>query len=251
VRAFFFWGRRRAVRGRGLSRCVLWLAKATLRVEGVHVDPMSVTRPNPQANPRPRTPATGTIALLACVLLWSAPSSLLGSQDTGAWWNALGVRDLSGRTISGSATWYVVAFLGQECPVSNVDIPVLNTLAGRFGPMGFLFVGAYVDPYVDADALREHARAYRLGFMAADDRRQALVKLAGAAYTPEVAVFDRTGRLLYVGRIDDHFSDNGAARPAAATQDLRDVLELLASGKPGPFPGRQGFGCSIPEMPAK
>jgi len=53
--------------------------------------------------------------------------------------------------------------------------------------------------------------------------------------------------VLYRGRIDDRVGDLGFARPAAAHDDLRDVLEAIAAGKAGPFPGKQGFGCFIPE----
>jgi hypothetical protein len=167
--------------------------------------------------------------------------------DSPSWWRKLHVRGVDGAPLNPAALWYVVVFLGQECPVSNTSIPVLNKLAAEFTPRGFAFVGAYVDPTADLAALRAHASEYAIGFPTADDREHRLVRIAGASYTPEVAVFSAGGAKVYGGRIDDRVGDFGAARPAAAHQELRDVLAALASGSPGPFKGKSGYGCAIPE----
>jgi len=134
--------------------------------------------------------------------------------------------------------------------VSNASIPVLNHLAAEFGPQGFTFVGAYVDPTADLAALRSHAADYSLALIAADDRAHRLARLAGATYTPEAVVFTAAGARVYDGRIDDRVGSLGASRPAATHQDLRDVLLALAAGRPGPFKGVTGYGCAIPEAVA-
>lgn len=163
------------------------------------------------------------------------------------WWRQLRVSDLGGSPLNPAGRWFVVVFLGQECPVSNASIPVLNRLAAEFAPRGFAFIGAYVDPTADLATLRTHASDYAIAFPTADDRDHRLVRLAGATYTPEVAVFSAGGAKLYGGRIDDRVGERGAARPAATHQELRDALAALASGAPGPFKGRAGYGCAIPE----
>ena len=109
------------------------------------------------------------------------------------------------------------------------------------------FIGAYVDPTAEPAALRAHAADFALGFDTVDDRAHRLAAAAGAAYTPEVAVFTRGGDRLYLGRIDDRVDPSGAARPAATHEDLRRVLLSLAAGSPGPFAGKPGYGCAIPE----
>ncbi len=183
-------------------------------------------------------------ALAALLGLLPVPA---GADAPASWWGQLHVRDLSGAPLNPAARWFVVVFLGQECPVSNVSIPVLNRLAAEFAPKGFAFIGAYVDPNADLATLRAHAADYSVGFPAADDRAHRLVQVAGATYTPEVAVFSAGGAKLYGGRIDDRVGEAGAARPAAAHQELRDVLAALAAGSPGPFKGHAGYGCAIPE----
>jgi hypothetical protein len=163
------------------------------------------------------------------------------------WWRKLAVTDLNGAMLKPANPRIVVVFLSAECPVSNTYIPVLNKLAADYSPRGFTFVGAYVDPEADLAALREHAKAYAIAFATADDRGHRLASAAAAKITPEVAVFSESGALLYRGRVDDRVGDLGFARPAATHNDLREVLDAIAAGKPGPFPARPGFGCFIPE----
>jgi hypothetical protein len=190
------------------------------------------------------------VGLLAGAAREPAPAAAPGNGHAGApssWWHGLGLRDLNGAPLDPPARWFVVVFLGQECPVSNLSIPVLNRLADEFSPRGFAFVGAYVDPNAGLGELRSHAAEYAVRFPAADDREHRLVRVAGATYTPEVAVFSAAGVKLYDGRIDDRVGSLGAARPAATRQELREVLIALAAGSAGPFPGKPGYGCAIPE----
>jgi hypothetical protein len=183
--------------------------------------------------------AIPTLAL-ACVAAENPPA-------VPQWWRRLAVTDLNGASLKPATSRIVVVFLSAECPVSNTYIPVLNRIAADYSPRGFSFVGAYVDPESDLPAFRQHAKAYAISFATADDREHRLVGAASAKITPEVAVFSESGALLYRGRIDDRVGDLGFARPAATHNDLREVLEAIAAGKPGPFPSRPGFGCFIPE----
>ncbi len=187
------------------------------------------------------------LALLALLTAAVPAARAAPSVAASAWWGGLGIHDLAGGVLRPTGRWLVVVFISQDCPVSNASVPVLNALAAEFGPRGFTFVGAYVDPTADLPALRAHAADYGLGFAGADDRGHRLAQAAGATYTPEVAVFTAAGGLLYRGRIDDRVGSLGATRPAATHQDLRDVLAALARGAPGPFKGVTGYGCAIPE----
>lgn len=188
---------------------------------------------------------------LACAALGLLAPLSRGAQEgaagTSAWWRQLAVQDLSGAPLDPAARWFVVVFMGQECPVSNESIPVLNRLSAEFAPMGFVMVGAFVDPTADLASLRAHVAEFAVGFPAADDRNHRLVRAAKATYTPEVAVFSAGGKMLYKGRIDDRVGSFGASRPAAAHQDLRDALIAIAAGTAPPSKGSRGFGCAIPE----
>jgi len=192
-------------------------------------------------------PPRRLLALLAALAAAVPAARSAPSVAASAWWGGLGIHDLGGAILRPAGRWLVVVLISQDCPVSNASVPVVNALAAEFGPRGFAFVGAYVDPTADLPALRAHAADYALGFAAADDRGHRLARAAGATYTPEAAVFTAAGGLLYRGRIDDRVGALGATRPAATHQDLRDVLVAVAGGAAGPFKGVAGYGCAIPE----
>jgi AhpC/TSA family protein len=196
---------------------------------------------NPQAiHARPRVALALLAMALGCV-------SADGPPEAPRWWRQLSITGLDGAPLVPASRRIVVVFISGECPVSNAYIPVLNQLAAEYSHRGFALVGAYVDPEAGLPSLREHARSFAIAFATADDREHRLAHAASATITPEAVVFSEEGAVLYRGRIDDRVGDLGFARPAATRNDLRDVLEAIAAGKPGPFPSKPGFGCFIPE----
>ena len=203
-------------------------------------------RPRRRADDGPVKTLIGAAAALILGFLQPGAAAADSSGPAG-WWGGLHAVDLHGAPLNPAARWYVVVFLGQDCPVSNASIPVLNALSAEFSPRGFAFVGAYVDPTAPLADLRAHARDFAIAFATADDREHRLAKAAGASYTPQAAVFSGSGAVLYLGRIDDRVVGSGTERPAATHQDLREVLSAIAEGSPGPFKGAAGFGCEIPE----
>ena len=62
----------------------------------------------------------------------------------------------------------------------------------------------------------------------------------GATHTPEAFVFDRSGKLVYHGGIDDN-------REAGKVQKrwLRDALEAIVTGKEVALAETKSFGCGI------
>jgi hypothetical protein len=179
--------------------------------------------------------------------------SLVARADAparGADWTWLGnLSDVSGHHVALSADWVVIVFLGQECPLSNASVPTLNQLAAEFQDRGVTFLGAYVDPTVSTSQLQEHQRRFAISFPVIDDREHALVQRAGATYTPEVAVFSATGKKVYQGRIDDRVGENGASRPAAVHEELKEALTALVHGESPRVSTRKGYGCAIPNLP--
>ena len=104
----------------------------------------------------------------------------------------------------------------------------------------------YVDAERPVDELREHHSSFGYPFGALRDVDRALVALAGASVTPEVAVFDPDRRLIYRGRIDDRYVSFGVARRAPRTRDLHDRLSRIAAGEHLAFSEARAVGCYIP-----
>lgn len=139
----------------------------------------------------------------------------------------------------------VLLFVMTDCPISNRYAPEIRRLHGEFaGAVRFRLV--YVDAQRPVEDLREHHSSFGYPFGALRDVDGALAALAGATVTPEAAVFDADGRLVYRGRIDDRFVSFGVARRAPRTRDLHDRLRRLAAGETLAFSETRAVGCYIP-----
>ena len=148
----------------------------------------------------------------------------------------------------GTLALTVLLFVSTDCPVSNRYAPEIARLHAEFVRLGLHFRLVYPNP-LDTDAqIRKHLQAYGLPAIAERDPGHQLVRLAGATITPEAAVFDASGRLVYRGRIDDLFVELGRERPAATRHDLREALTALAAGRSIEPARTQAVGCYIADM---
>jgi thiol-disulfide isomerase/thioredoxin len=141
----------------------------------------------------------------------------------------------------------VLVCMSIDCPVSNEYLPTLNRLAEHEGPRGINFIG--IDPNAGDTriAMAEHARQYKLTFPFVKDDGAKLSKRLRFQVTPEVFVFDKSGELVYRGRIDDRYRAGGGAANAKVTSDLQRALDELIGGKPVSVSHTKAMGCPIQE----
>jgi hypothetical protein len=142
----------------------------------------------------------------------------------------------------------VFLFTSVDCPVSNRYAPVVQRLNDTFAPRGVQFWLVYPNPFDTPDAIRRHLKAFSYSTGALLDPDHALVKLAKASVTPEAAVFDRQGRELYHGRIDDRYVALGVERPAPTRHDLEDAIAAALDGRPIAQAATQAVGCFISDF---
>jgi peroxiredoxin len=121
----------------------------------------------------------------------------------------------------------VFLFVRSDCPIANRYAPELRRLQEEYSPRGIRFWLVYVDPRESAESIRSHVADYRLPGRILRDSSHDLVRLTGARVTPEAAVFDSGGRLVYRGRIDDRYPDFGKARAKPDRRDLMLALEAV------------------------
>ena len=164
-----------------------------------------------------------------------------------------GVRNLSGQLVdplaaSPSISATVLLFLGTECPYSNRSAPEIQRVMTRFEPKGVRFWLVYPNAVETPAIIRAHLKDFGYRDIALRDPDHALVKMAHPQVTPEAAVFDRRGALVYHGRIDDRFVSLGKERPAPTKRDLEDALTATLAGKPVAVPTTQAFGCYIGDL---
>jgi hypothetical protein len=163
--------------------------------------------------------------------------------------NPIGNLERVAGTAADSASQLAVClFTRTDCPISNSYAPEVRRIHEKFSPRGVGFYLVYADPDEGREVIEKHVKEYGYPFPALRDPKHELVKFTGAKVTPEAAVFDKNGKLLYRGRIDDRYVDFGKARAAATQKDLENALEAILTGKPAPPAGGPSIGCMIPDL---
>lgn len=141
----------------------------------------------------------------------------------------------------------VLVFIATDCPIANGMAPELKKIQGDFGKKDVAFYRIYCDPTLDEAGIEKHGEEYGLAFPAVFDREQELVKLTGATITPEAVVYDREGKRVYRGRINNRYEDLGKYRQRATQHDLRDALEAVLSGREVRQAETKAIGCFLPQ----
>jgi hypothetical protein len=175
-------------------------------------------------------------------------ASVLLTPSTAA--SQLRLPDLSGRLVDpfeveSTDTAVVFLFLSTDCPISSRYAPELRRLHDRFASRGVVFWMLYSNPAESAAAVQDHMKAFGLPGRALRDPQHAAVSLTGAKVTPEAAVFDGRGRMVYRGRIDDRYVDFGVDRPSPTRRDVENALDAVLSATPVEEPITEAVGCFL------
>jgi thiol-disulfide isomerase/thioredoxin len=145
----------------------------------------------------------------------------------------------------------VLFFAASDCPISNRYVPEIQRLAQEYSSAGVRVWFVYPNAQDDAQVVQAHNREFGITAQTALDKAQTLTKMAGAATTPEAAVFLPQGDTLhevYRGRIDDRYINLGTERPQPTHHDLEEAIRAVLAGKPVPKPSGPAVGCSIVKL---
>src|SRR6267378_43194 len=141
----------------------------------------------------------------------------------------------------------VLVFVRTDCPISNRYAPLLQEMSVKYvGEAVFWLV--FPDKNESPENIRSYLQEFNYKLPALRDTEHSLVKKSGAKVTPEVAVFDSKGDLVYHGRIDDRYREFGKARRAATTHELANAIEAASKGVSPPSAAAEGVGCFISDL---
>jgi hypothetical protein len=144
----------------------------------------------------------------------------------------------------------VLFFITNDCPIANSYAPEIARICASYETKGIHCTLVYADPALTDAAARQHAQDFHHGnYPKIVDRQHELVKATGVTITPEAAVIDRAGKVVYRGRIDDSYAAIGQPRRPAKTFDLRNALDAMIAGKAIHNPNTQAIGCYIADLP--
>lgn len=139
-------------------------------------------------------------------------------------------------------------FVRRDCPISARYAPLIQQLHTRYGKEAHFYL-VFPDKSESPVEIRKYLRAYGYSIPPLRDPDHSLAQRAQAHVTPEAAVFDAKGSLVYHGRIDNLYADIAKARPAATTHELEDALRAAIHGTPVAVRETQAVGCYIADLP--
>ena len=106
----------------------------------------------------------------------------------------------------------------------------------------------YPDKSETSPEIEKHLRAYGYKIAALRDTQHTLVGLSKVEITPEAAVFNGEGELVYHGRIDNWYKDFGRARSAPTTHELDEAIQAALDSTHLPPASVSGVGCYISDL---
>jgi thiol-disulfide isomerase/thioredoxin len=183
-------------------------------------------------------------ALFCCALLFAADAVPRVTQTDLP-------EDLTGKSVDpfkfSAGRVLVFLFVRTDCPISNRYAPAIQDLAKQFyGHANFRLV--YPDADESSARIRIHLADYHYEIPALRDVHHSLVNRAQATITPESAVFDASGKLVYHGRIDNWYEDFGRARATPTTHELRDAIRNALAGRSTIPDHANAVGCYIADL---
>jgi thiol-disulfide isomerase/thioredoxin len=141
----------------------------------------------------------------------------------------------------------VFVFVRTDCPISNRYAPLVQEMNKKYGQLAS-FRLVFPDKTESLDEIRRYLQAYSYRLGAIRDVDHALVKKSMAKATPEAAVFNAKGELVYHGRIDNLYEHIGQSRRAATTHELADAIEATSKGLKPPVSATDAVGCFISDL---
>ena len=157
---------------------------------------------------------------------------------------------VDGRTLSiagaKGANGTLVIFTCNSCPWVQVWEGRIAELGNTYArqKIGVIAINSNdpaVKPDDDLAAMKERAKKLGLAFPYVVDAASDVARAFGASHTPEAFLFDRKGKLVYHGAVDDN-----AREPEKVTERwLRDALVATVAGKPVAVQETKAMGCSI------
>jgi len=163
---------------------------------------------------------------------------------------------VSGETLSSSdltSEVVVLVSLANHCPwVRGMD-PQLVSLANQFKDRDVTIVGFGVNHREDdrLSAMKKHAQEQGYNFPYVYDESQELGRKLGATRTPEYFVFNREGKLVYMGLITNSpakVTFGGSIKHINGKPTefyVSDAIEATLAGKPVAVAETRAHGCSV------
>jgi peroxiredoxin len=140
----------------------------------------------------------------------------------------------------------LVVFTCNHCPYSMGWEERIVAMGNEYSKRGIGVIAVNSnDPAVNAgdgfEGMQERAKERGMTFPYVVDATSGVAKAFGATRTPEAFLFDKNGKLVYHGTIDDNMKDASAVKETY----LKNALESVANGQDVQVKETKALGCGI------
>lgn len=136
----------------------------------------------------------------------------------------------------------VILFFGLECPICQKYVPELNRIYEEYSSR--IDFEVIIPERTEAKSISKFTSDYNVNFPINIDKNGRTHSL-NPTVTPEVFLFDSTGKLIYQGAIDNWFYALGKYRTEPSEFYLRNALESILAGKKPNVEKTEAIGCLI------
>lgn len=140
----------------------------------------------------------------------------------------------------------LVVFTCNHCPFAKMWESRIVELGNAYAAKGVGVIAVNAnDPKVSADdsfeVMQQRVKDRGMQFPYVVDATSSLARAFGATRTPEAFLFDKEGKLVYHGAIDD----NGQEPAKVENPYLKNALEAVIAGRQVPVQETKSIGCGI------
>lgn len=177
------------------------------------------------------------------MLALGTPAPSFNLPDTNGKYVSLG--DFKGKSA------LLVMFICNHCPYVKHVRPELSRIGREYqaknvGVVAINSNDVQAQPNDSPERMKQEVSDAEYSFPYLFDEAQAVAKAYHAACTPDIFLFDREGKLVYRGQVDDSRPKNGLPLTG---KDLRSALDAVLAGKPVPEKQTPSIGCNIKWKP--
>ena len=140
----------------------------------------------------------------------------------------------------------LVVFSCNHCPYVVACEDRMINLQAKYADKGLQIIAinsnnAVKYPDDSFENMKVRAKEKGFNFLYLHDSSQAVAKAFGATHTPEFFLFDEKRNLIYTGKMDDNWQDEGRVRSTYLVDAIDEYLEGNEISIPETYP----IGCTI------
>ena len=139
----------------------------------------------------------------------------------------------------------LIIFMCNHCPYVQAKVDAMNEIyqkfKGKIAMIGINSNDAIKYPDDSFDSMKTFAKEKSIGFTYLVDETQEIAKKYGAVCTPDPFLFDKDGRLVFHGRIDNALKPDDKPTEKTMIQNIEKVI----SGNKIEKDFDPSMGCSI------